>query len=77
MDNPKMQPNCNTDGLNMKHRSIICVRIGFMANNEDNCVTSDSFIGLGITSSFYHVSAGYVGYEPRTGTVAMGYILIK
>ena len=79
MDNPNMQQNCNIDGLNMKSYSQnIGVRVGLMANNENDCSTPDSFIGIGISRLFYpSVSAGYVGYDPTTGTGAMGYILIK
>ena len=78
MDNPRMQEKCNTDGLNMKTESGIVVRVGFMANNQDDCASSDSYVGIGISRIFYpSVSAGYVGFSPRTGTSAMGYILIK
>ena len=78
MDNPRMLPYCNTDGLNLKSQRRTVVRVGFMANNEGDLLASDSLIVIGISRAFHYiVSAGYVSSNPTTGTSAMGYILIK
>ena len=79
MDNPRMQANCNTDGLNMKsYSNKTVVRVGFMASYENDCKTPDSSIGIGISRDLYGaVSAGFVNSPATIDTGAMGYILIK
>ena len=46
-----LQLNCNKEGFNYKKEfgsgSYLKIRIGFVANNQDNCDTPDSCIGFG------------------------------
>jgi cysteine-rich repeat protein len=45
---PQLQPNCNREGLNVgSSPAVIEVRIGIMANNENQCDSPDSWIGIG------------------------------
>ena len=52
MDGSDLQPYCNTEGFNINSPGYsknvhLKVRIGIMANNEDNCDSCDSCIGFG------------------------------
>ena len=38
-----MQPNCNQEGFNSMNK----IRIGILGNNENDCGTPDSFLGVG------------------------------
>ena len=38
-----LQPNCNAEGINVRHR----LRFGLLGNEQDDCHTPDSFIGIG------------------------------
>jgi hypothetical protein len=61
MPNPSIQPNCNKEGFNVTSGAG-SVRIGLTGNNEMNCLTSDSYIGVGGTNPNYGpagVSAGW------------------
>lgn len=51
----ELQPNCNRNGLNVLHNNGCCakVRIGIVTNNEGNCDTPDSALGVGLTQVFY------------------------
>ncbi|MFM2152724.1 MAG: hypothetical protein RL199_1159, partial [Pseudomonadota bacterium] len=45
-----LQPNCNMGGFNVdpaRNNAHAAVRIGFLANEQNDCKTPDSFIGLG------------------------------
>ena len=75
-----LQRKCNREGINVKNNAgKIKARIGLIANNENDCHSVDSFLGLGIptiicgneawTSPF--VDNGHVRI------VAMGFVLIK
>ena len=41
-----MQPNCNREGFNI-YSTIGRIRIGFAGNNENDCETPDSVVGVG------------------------------
>ena len=46
-----LQDNCNDEGFNLKCEAsdvYTHVRLGFLANNENDCDTCDSYIGLGV-----------------------------
>ena len=68
-----LQENCNVEGFNVRepnsqikspHRFV---RIGFVANNEDDCDTCDSWIGFGD----YSIGCG-------SNTIrAFGYIFVQ
>lgn len=46
-----LQLNCNREGFNVRHDPHPTVRrkirLGILSNNENNCISPDSFIGLG------------------------------
>ena len=50
-----MQPYCNSEGFNSLGR----VRIGILGNNENDCNTPDTFVGVG--SSNMHSLGTYSG----------------
>ena len=77
MDYPRMQDNCNLEGINLKSFNRIAIRIGYMANNEYQCDSSDSFIGAGITNYVSSVTAGNRAFSPVEHDPAMAYILIN
>ena len=81
--NSSLQQNCNKKGFNMKctDDGSIIARLGFIANNESDCNTCDSGIGLRF---FAHspISCGNLAslIYPPTGSKdipAMCFILIK
>jgi hypothetical protein len=45
--NPSLQPNCNLEGFNVDGGAYQRVRIGILANQENDCATPDSRIGFG------------------------------
>ena len=59
-----LQQNCNMEGFNVVSsvESYSKVRIGFLANNEDDCVRPDSRIGFG--------TGGYPDDSNTCGNVA-------
>ncbi|MFZ4578705.1 MAG: fibrinogen-like YCDxxxxGGGW domain-containing protein [Myxococcota bacterium] len=48
MPKPSLQANCHAEGLNASGGGTR-VRIGILGNNEDDCATPDSWLGLGGT----------------------------
>jgi hypothetical protein len=46
-----LQDNCNISGLNVRARQTLGlvdrVRIGILSNNEDDCNSPDSYVGIG------------------------------
>jgi hypothetical protein len=48
------QPNCQTFGINLPYTGT--ARFGWSANQEDNCLSNDTAIGLGINGR----GAGYL-----------------
>lgn len=75
-----LQNNCNKQGFNLKSgiSDTILVRLGYVANEQNNCNSCDSFIGMG---SKWQIPCGNVAASsPDNGnkqTVGMCYILIK
>ena len=77
-----LQRNCNREGFNVYY-SGIRVRLGILGNQENDCNTPDSYIGLG-THFFRNVgnAAGNLAYccSPDNGhknLKVMGYILVR
>ena len=76
MQGAKLQRYCNQEGFNSGHPRAAGAkaRIGMMGNNQNNCVTPDSIIGVGIKKRFgtccsTHspgISAGYWTSKPNT-----------
>ena len=79
MTSSSLQRNCNKEGFNLKDgdSSSILMRLGYIANEQDNCNSCDSFIGMGGWSrSCGNVAAA----SPDNGnrdTRAMCYLLVK
>ena len=79
-----LQQNCNTEGFNAvsKDRNYAKARIGILGNNEENCDSSDSWIGFG-TGVVYNENltcGNYALANPDNGdkTIGtMGYILVQ
>jgi Fibrinogen beta and gamma chains, C-terminal globular domain len=73
-----LEANCNVEGLNLQFGGD-SVRIGFDANNEDDCGSNDSFIGFG--GNACGVSTGSCGGDwISTAGIAdeqFGYIFVR
>ena len=79
-----LQRNCNKEGFNAvgENHSHSKARIGYIANQENNCHTCDSRIGFG--TGGYHDDSNTCGnqatHNPDNGNKnirAMGYILVQ
>ena len=84
-----LQPNCKKEGFNVKSKRMK-VRIGILGNNEDDCLSAESFIGVG-GNPWHNELCGFkvdkvitVGNIATCGpdngvkvTRGMGYILIR
>ena len=55
-----LQYNCNKEGFNV-YSTGSRVRLGLIANNENDCETPDSFIGLGAHCHWGANAAGNIG----------------
>jgi hypothetical protein len=83
-----MQSHCNREGFNIK-TTYVNIRLGILGNNENDCASTDSFIGLGSYSNSRTFckfvvtanSAGNVGQcwsdNGNTDFKDMAYILIR
>ena len=84
-----LQTNCNKEGFNAasthSSRGYSKARIGFLGNNENDCVTCDSRIGFGTAGSYAgQGDSNSCGNEAKGGPdngdkhiEAMGYILVQ
>ena len=78
-----LQSNCNKEGFNVVcHIKASKARIGFVCNNQDDCLTCDSRIGFG--TGGYHDDtnacgnqATHSGDNGNQRTKAMGYIFVQ
>ena len=72
MDGSLLQENCNKEGLNINVQGFslayVKVRIGIIANNENDCKTCDSCLGFG--TSVVECGAGSILKE-TCGNIAM------
>lgn len=60
------QPNCNEDRINGNF-TYAKVRVGISMNNEADCATNDSVIGLGCwTNNVTELSSGGISWNPST-----------
>ena len=76
-----LQRNCNREGFNV-YDSSIRVRIGVFSNQQNDCNSPNSFIGLGTYDGGKKNTAGNYAYEysPDNGNTnlkVMGYILVR
>ena len=78
-----LQRNCNREGFNVYHHIATRVRLGIFSNQEDDCQSPDSFIGLGTYrwGNIHGNTAGNVAtHSPDNGDKnlkVMGYILVR
>ncbi|XP_028416363.1 uncharacterized protein LOC114540368 [Dendronephthya gigantea] len=85
-----LQRNCNREGLNVFYgRSTVKVRLGIIANQENDCNSPDSFLGLGANErvtfcSLREPSRNAAGNAATCSSdngnkniKAMGYILVR
>ena len=79
-----LQHNCNMEGFNAvsSRQSHSKVRIGFLANNEDNCNDCDSRIGFGTDGSpdNFNTCGNVANHSPDNGyknIKVTGYIFIS
>ena len=88
---PFFQENCNREGLNVQESNKVLgnhvkVRIGIVANNQNDCGTCDSCIGFGtsirscggydVTSTSCGANKAGCGGNPNINMAAFGYILV-
>ena len=62
VNSPSLQPHCNREGINVKNNDgRMLVRIGIIGNNENECNTPDSALGIGLTERKF----GCTGEQPQ------------
>ena len=86
------QENCNVEGLNVQQVNTgldnhVKVRIGIVANNQDDCESCDTCIGFGtsirscygydLTSTSCGTSKAGCGNRPNENIPTFGYILVQ
>lgn len=86
---PSLQPNCNAEGFNQAVGGYRRVRLGILTNQENDCGSPDSGLGLGfgndsngcVTAPFAATSAGNVstcgGDNGDRNTQAFGMLFIR
>ncbi len=82
---PSLQPNCNREGFNVDGGSYQRVRIGIMANQENDCDSPDSRIGFGGENNLCDVGgdnavgnvASCASDNGNRNTYLFGYIFVR
>ena len=83
--NSSLQPYCNEEGFSIAHNKHN-LRIGYYANNQNDCGTADSSIGFGIYYNSCRMKSNITcgNIAQCTGndngerlTAAFGYILVQ
>jgi hypothetical protein len=81
---PSLQPECNMEGFNAVPSNGRSVRIGIMANEQPDCTSVDSFIGLGGTIVSAQVSFPSGNWSGCCGgdqgdrdTRTFGYVMVR
>ena len=87
-----LQENCNSEGFNIQHGArlnnkyvSLNARLGFIANNENDCKSADSWIGLGVRYTgciaLFDLACGNRAVcgtaVARRNIPAFGYILVQ
>ena len=83
-----LQRNCNKQGFNVSPLNHGKVRFGIIGNQENDCNSTDSFIGLGasykstycLSGSARNTAGNVASCSPDNGDKnikAMGYILVR
>ncbi|XP_062500112.1 uncharacterized skeletal organic matrix protein 5-like [Corticium candelabrum] len=76
-----LQQHCNREGFNTRptHSRYISnhagARLGFLANNENDCYTPDSFLGFG--TQYQHIRNSAGNYNGHVNTKAIAYIMAR
>ncbi|MDB4968310.1 MAG: Tryptophan synthase alpha chain [Myxococcales bacterium] len=84
MSSPSLQPNCNQEGFNTTSNDVH-VRIGILSNQENDCNTPDSRIGIGTNGSNCgqnnNTSSGNEAYcggdHGDRSKPAFGYVMVR
>ena len=72
-----LQQNCNKEGFNVQAGGRM-IRIGFFANNENDCDSADSRIGFGFGAPNTCGNVAKFGGDNGDKNIkAMGYILVQ
>lgn len=78
---PSIQTNCNLEGISYSGPSANAVRLGMLFNDENDCASIDSFIGIGLDAANSNgVAAGNVnkkGVPSLVETRVVGYVMIR
>jgi hypothetical protein len=78
---PSTQLNCNREGFNqVSDTGNDRVRIGILFNNEADCFTIDSFIGIGTYGPVFagnHAIANALADDGPRETIVMAYLMIR
>jgi len=79
---PSLQANCGDQGINVAPRSDQArVRIGIVGNNENNCNSANSRIGIGGAGENDDVTTGNVarwnGWDNNRDTVSFAYVFVR
>ena len=89
MDGSRLQENCDEEGLNINRKGYelahLKVRIGIIANNQNDCDTCNSCIGFGTSirrcdGEIRKTTCGNIaicGQLDNTNTPAFGYIFVQ
>lgn len=84
-----LQENCNTEGFNVHFESHdramkMLARFGLVTNNEEDCLTCDSWIGFGVDFAGCHTSESKAcgnravcAVDTVVNIPAFGYILVQ
>ena len=85
--NSSLQMNCNDEGFNVKPRRFVRVRLGLVANNQNDCDSCNSYIGFGASFPSRVKPAPTCGnlavykrgshYNENTDLPAFGYIFVQ
>ena len=80
--NSSLQSNCNKEGFNTGSQFGAC-RIGILGNQENDCNTPDSFLGIGCNlngGSFTVGNYANAQWQPDNGgkaTTGFGYVFVR
>ena len=80
VSSPSLQLNCNREGINVQEGAAY-VRIGIVSNNDPDCNTCDSWIGLGGHAAGDTYSCGNVAYNSSDNgdrnNYFFGYVMVR
>ncbi len=89
IDGSVLQNNCNEEGLNLAPRvanNATGPRIGIVGNDNDECLTPDSYLGIGSIAHGAGCGMGFTATSgngaactgaPFTNTTAFGYVMVR